>query len=98
MLKVPPNCEITPKEHFRTISAQSRVQSEKLHVPSRRENYNSKISVQLGSTHDVKVIPTATQQSSYKIVTRYDCTHKNILNVFEVSKSKVYSDNEPTTI
>lgn len=47
-MKVVPNADLPVKEHFRTMSARTSdavMKMQTLHVPTRRENFNSHVSV-----------------------------------------------------
>ena len=62
-LKVVPNCEVSPREHFRTVSASStEKRATHLHVPTRREHFNSKTSLHLGGTSHKSVDSTAEEK------------------------------------
>jgi hypothetical protein len=93
-----PNCEQSPREHFKTVSfIANEIQTslnKSLHVPSRREHFNSKTSVKLGSHSSIP--PLKLSAPNYTVVTnRFDSTPKDTLNVYDVSKSKLFEDVEP---
>ncbi len=97
-LKVLPNCEQSPRDHFKTVQfIANELQTslnKSLHVPSRREHFNSRTSVKLGSNSSIA--PPKTSVPNITAVTnRFENTPKDTLNVYDVSKSKCFEDVEP---
>lgn len=91
-LKVVPNADIPPKEHYRSMSARtsdSILKMKSLHVPTRRENFNSHVSVQLGTDKNQmnRTAYSSHERRHYGIVTRHDHNHKDTLNVYDPKSS-----------
>lgn len=99
-LKVVPNADLPPYEHFRTMSARASSEVKNftnLHVPTRRENFNSFTSLQIGSDRNFheRQLLSSHSAKEYKVVTRHDHKPNDTLNVNDPKSSKALKDTKP---
>ena len=102
-LKVVPNAEVPVREHYRSMSARtsdSIMKMKSLHVPTRRENFNSHVSLQLGTdTNQMnRTTYTSHERKHYPVVTRHDNTKLSTLNVNDPQSSQAWNDPKHQTV
>lgn len=104
-LKVVPNVDLPHKEHYRSMSARTSdnllLNSTKpLHVPTRRENFNGHVSVQLGTCSNQmhRSLQASHSKDKYPAVTRYDNNPANTLNVHDLKSSSALNDKKHATV
>ena len=103
-LKVVPNADLPANDHFRSMSARAsdsvrRMQT--LHVPTRRENFNSNCSVTLGhesaASPMTRTLHSAHSRKDYVPKTRYASKPPDTLSVHDLKSSQALNDLNPGT-
>lgn len=71
-----------------------------LHVPTRRENINSNVSVQLGTDHNQmrRDVHTSHSKRDYPVMTRFDNKQRDTLNVNDLKSSSALNDKKHHTV
>jgi hypothetical protein len=69
-----------------------------LHVPTRRENFNSHVSISLGNDKVEIACDKPIETKKYSVRTRFDNNPKNTLNVHDLKSSKAFNDLERCTM
>lgn len=92
------NATLSPREHYRTIQVGESPNRASLHVPTRRENFNSHTSIKLGRDNEQSVKKNESQldKHPYNRVSRYESTPRDTLNVHDPAKSQSIKDPQPT--